>query len=175
MARKSGFVRRHGVMRRETLWLEMAATSSTLPGATSASRILTLTAGALALRPFTIIRTVFNWHLQSDQFAVSELQQAAIGGAVVTEQASAIGITAIPTPFTDLDSDAWYFHSILTSQFLFATAIGFESPAGVWKDVESKGQRKVEGGFDVNVMIETSSVSVGSIVSMAGRFLVKLH
>jgi hypothetical protein len=48
--------------------------------------------------------------ISSDQFAQSESQIGAIGLAVVTDQAVGIGVTAVPTPITDLSSDSWFLH-----------------------------------------------------------------
>jgi len=39
--------------------------------------------------------------VRSDQFVATEGYEIAIGMAVVSDQALAIGVTAVPTPFTD--------------------------------------------------------------------------
>ncbi len=69
MARKSGFVRRGGRMRRETLWLDIATSEITLSGAPTAVLANSLAASALALRPFTVVRTRGFMHIRSDQVA----------------------------------------------------------------------------------------------------------
>ncbi len=71
MARKSGFVRRHGSMVRETRWLD-GPHNRTSVAAGAVSIILSLTAVELALRPFTVIRTRGIWSLRSDQLAAGE-------------------------------------------------------------------------------------------------------
>ncbi len=107
--RKSGFILRSGVMRRETLWLSVDATR-TIVTAVGGTLVTSYGAGALALRPFTIVRTRLLIFVQSDQAAAVEATFGAYGQAVVSDQVSAIGITAVPTPVTDLASDLWYVH-----------------------------------------------------------------
>ena len=57
MARKSGFVRRSNVMRRDTIWIGGTWATATLASTSSAAILTQFSAGALALRPFTVIRT----------------------------------------------------------------------------------------------------------------------
>ncbi len=57
MARKSGFVRRGGRMVRETIWFGQTETQTVLAAANTAAILTSLNAAALALRPFTIIRS----------------------------------------------------------------------------------------------------------------------
>ena len=172
---KSGFIQRSGGARRETQWLELVATEVAISGASTAVFILSLSTAEKALRPFTIVRTHFNWHVRSDQLAATEEYQSAVGMCVVSDQASAIGVTAVPTPFTDLASDLWFVHSIMANQFIFVSAIDFEANSGISKDIDSKAMRKVEEGQDVAVVLENSSISAGSVIISAGRMLVKLH
>jgi hypothetical protein len=85
MARKSGFVRRNGVMRRETLWSGALPTSTTLASANSAALVFTLGASILTLAPFTIVRTRGMVSVTTDQVAQTESYQIAITEAVVSE------------------------------------------------------------------------------------------
>jgi len=149
-----------------------------LAAANSAALILSLSAAGLALRPFTVIRTRLHFSVRSDQSAASENFDAAIGCAVVSDQAAAIGITAVPTPFTDLGSDLWFVHQIIDGHFLFISGVGVEgnsnSPTG-GMDVDSKAMRKVNGDQDLVTVIENSGLSSGTQVYAAGRQLIKLH
>jgi len=163
---------------RETLWFTIAETRTSAAAANTATLLSSLNAAALALRPFTIVRTLLHHSVRSDQTAASENFDAAVGMAVVTTQATDIGVTAVPTPFSDLGSDAWMLHNIIDGHFLFVTGAGLESnstsPRG-GMTIESKAMRKVEGGQDVIVVIENSSLSSGTQNYVAGRMLVKLH
>ena len=171
MARKRFF--RGGRQVRETMWITLDATSTNFASASSAALILSLNAGGLALRPFTIVRTRGNWIVRSDQNAVTEFYQVGLGVAVVSEQASAIGVTAVPTPFTDLGSDLFMVHQIQAGAIQVASAVGFQNIQSV--DYDSKAMRKVNDDQDVVVLLETSSVSLGATVLHGGRMLIKLH
>ncbi len=174
-AGRSGFIRRGGVRRRETLWLFLSEVNTVLVGGNAVVLQQSLNAAALALRPFTIVRTRINWFMKSDQTAALEIPQVALGGAVVSDQSVAIGVTAVPTPFTDLGSDLWFLHEILACSFTFVTGAGFDAIGGVWKDADSKAMRKVEDGQDIIFSMENSGNSLGSNNTTAGRMLIKLH
>ncbi len=172
VSRKSGFIRRSGVMRRESLWAAILPVANTLAAGSTAVLSSVLGAGALNLRPFTIVRTRGFLHVRSDSTVAAEFFHAALGFAVVSDQASAVGVTAVPTPDTERSSDLW---------FLFAegggngfTAVN-EVSGQYWEDFDSKAMRKVEDGQDMVIVKETSSISLGAIVTHGGRFLIKLH
>ncbi len=176
MARKSGHIIRGGrTIRRTSMWLFGTPVATSLGAASTAVIQNALNAAALALRPFTIVRTRGTFHLQSDQQAVTEFYQASIGMAVVSDQANAIGVTAVPTPETDRGSDLFFVYETLESQFLFLSAIGAISPTGVRKDWDSKAMRKVNDDEQVLLVAETSAISIGAIVATSFRTLIKLH
>ncbi len=179
MPRRFRTVTRGGRQVRETLWFGMAETRTTLTSANSATLILSLNAAALALRPFTIVRSLMHYSARSDQSAAAENWATALGGAVVSDQAVAIGVTAVPTPFTDLGSDLWFLHHIIDGQFLFISGVGVEpnavSPPGGTL-IESKAMRKVESGQDLIFVIENDGLqATGTASYVSGRVLVKLH
>jgi len=170
MARKSGFIRRHGVMRRETAWLGSVQTPifTTLAGASSVL-ITTLNAAALAMRPFTIVRSVGWFMCRSDQQAAVENYAVAFGGCVVTDQAVGIGVTAVPTPYTNNDSDSWYFLQAVNSTNVVDA--GGSLPAF---PIESRAMRKVDVGFDMIGVVE-NPLATGVVISVFNRTLIKLH
>ncbi len=178
MVRRFRTITRGGRQVRETLWFSMTETRTTLASANSAALILSLNTAALALRPFTIVRTLMHWSIRSDQTGAGENYAAALGGAVLTDQAVAIGVTAVPTPFTDMGSDEWFLHSILDGRFMFISGIGVANdgtiPAG-GTVIESKAMRKVENGEDLVFVLENDSLGDGTVVYVAGRVLIKLH
>jgi hypothetical protein len=160
---------------RETLWIGISETVTTLAAANTATLINALNAPALALTPFTIVRTVGFMGIRSDQTGVSETYDGAIGFSVVTAQALAIGITAVPTPWTDQGSDAFYVHQVMMQRFLFITGAGVESGMLSWKEYDSRAMRKVNDDEDIAFVAETSSLSTGAVIHHAARMLVKLH
>ncbi len=175
MARKSGFVRRSGRMRRETEWIGLAAVSNTLSAGSTAVLSASLNAAALALRPFTVVRTRGIFQLRTDQSAASEFYHAGFGICVVSDQAIAVGVSAVPTPETEQASDLWFVYEELAAEFELGDATGFQSNAGMLAHFDSKAMRRVNGDQDVAIVKETSAVSLGAIAMHSGRMLVKLH
>ena len=161
--------------RRESRWLASTWTSDTI--ATDAAVIVTLLdAGALALLPFTVVRTRGFMHIATDQAGTTEDQSVIYGNIVVKEEASTVGITAVPTPELESDSD-WHLFEPLTTRFQLNSAIGFVHPAGVGKEFDSKAMRKVDVGSQLLGVAEVgaSGLSEGLILRVFVRILIKLH
>ena len=176
MARnRSGRIFRGGRQVRETRWLDLTPTSVALGAASTASLLFSLTTEELALRPFTVVRTRGVFHCVSDQEGADELEAVSVGFAVVSDQAIAIGVTAVPTPETDRSSDLWYVYESIINRFQFVSGAGFETNAGQTHPFDSKAMRKVEDGQDVAVVVETAATSSGAIVTLGARMLIKLH
>jgi len=173
---KSGFITRGGRSVRETVWLAGVCTRSTTAAAT-AVLLTSLNAAALALRPFTVVRTRGLIGFKSDQLAGTEPQAGAYGECVVSDQAAAIGVTAVPTPVTDDGSDLWYVYQRFFGEFAFTTAAGFENQAMIQYPIDSKAMRKVEDGQDLITVLETETTacSQGVVFMSYSRFLIKLH
>ncbi len=163
----------HGA-RRATSWLDLPPVFSGISG--TGTLLLSLTVPEKAKRPFTIVRTHLRVHIQSDQSLASEIAIAAVGMCVVSDQASAIGITALPTPLTDLASDLWFVHQLIFNNFVFADATGFVESAGEQVEVDSKAMRKVNDDEDVVVVAEIdTALANGASMILAGRVLIKEH
>jgi len=176
MARKSGFVRRDGRMRRETIWIFADPVENTLGAASTAVLSSSLNAAALALRPFTVIRTRGLFGIRTDVPGTAlESQSASYGLAVVSVQAAAIGVTAVPTPETDRGSDLWFVYESLAAFQTFVTGAGYDQNGLVVKEFDSKAMRKVEDGDTIITVAETSSISLGTVVHESFRMLLKLH
>jgi len=173
-SRKSGFTLRGGVMRRETVWFSSVFFAQTLAVATPVL-LTSLGAAALAVRPFTVIRTRGELLIRSDQTANTEDQGAAYGRAVVSDQAVAIGVTAIPTPVTDSGSDLWYVYQVLLNSTILSSAVGFDGSPGKQYTVDSRAMRKVEDGQDIVSVLEGSGIGAGSVVLGFTKSLIKMH
>ncbi len=173
-ARRSGLVLRGGRNVRETRWGATSVVQGTPMAASTAILLTSLGATVLAMRPLTIVRTRGVILGRSDQSAASEDYSFGYGHAVVSEQAVAIGVTAVPTPMTDADSDLWFVYESVIGQLIFSDATGiFE--AGQRVAFDSKAMRKVEDGQDAISVVETSSLSAGAIIQVQFRCLFKLH
>ena len=173
MARRHSSFRGRG-QRRETSWLDIEITAATL-GAGAATITHQLSATELAKRPFTIVRTYLEVLLESDQIVATERQLGAVGICVVSDQAVAIGITAVPTPDTDLASDLWLLNKVILNKFTFSSAVGIQTPAGTLYSIDSKAMRKVNDDQDVVIVAELTGGSLGGVISLGGRILIKEH
>ena len=174
-ARRSGFILRGGRNVRQMLWIPLATFSSNAIAVSSAVLISSLNAAALALTPFTIVRTRGQIFVASDQVANSENQAINYGHIVVSEQASAIGITAVPTPITEAGSDFHVFESLM-ARVQVATAVSmFE--IGASKEINSKAMRKVDSGEDLIEVVETPAGGPTQGIEFRSywRALIKLH
>ncbi len=160
--------------KRDSLWLFLTPEENTIV-TTGATQIGTLNSAALALRPFTIVRTRISAYIRSDQTASAEEQQIGFGVCVVSDQATAIGITAIPTPVTDLGSDEWLMIQLMFSAVNAASGAGSIVPNGRGFEIDSKAMRKVDNSSDMNLVLEGGAQNDGAIVTTGGRILVKLH
>ncbi len=160
-------------MVRETLWISIA-TSFTGLAAGGATLFSGFTATQLALRPFTIVRTRGMLQVMSDQFGASETYGASFGICVVSDQAAAIGVTAVPTPVTDRASDLWFVYETILGRLIFASSTGLHE-FGHLRSWDSKAMRKVEEGQDVAIVVEAETTSQGVDIHKSGRMLIKLH
>jgi len=171
--RKSGFIQRGGRMKRESLWLFQQFSSNTLAASATAALATSLNAAALALRPFTVVRTHMNWQVISDQSAATEVYIGNIGMAIVSTQAVAIGVTALPTPATDLGSDLFFMIQQWISEF---TLVGTDVTTDVVsRQIDSKAMRRVNEGQDLVQTVEAGIGGAGIVIRTVGRQLIKLH
>ena len=171
VSRKSGFIQRSGQMRRKTTWIGGAYANIVL--ASGIPQIVTsLGAAALALRPFTIVRTRGVLLIGTDQEAADEAQRVIYGEAVVSDEASAVGITAVPTPITESNSNLWFVYEPMAAFFRFGDATGW-SQTQVISNLDSKAMRKVEVGQDILSIAENTGD--GASLIAYSRTLVKLH
>ena len=173
MAHQRGRIIRPSAPRRKSVWFGFTPAETTLATASAAAVQYSLNAAALALRPFTIVRTRGVFGLRSDQDGANEDYSASMGWSVVSDEASAVGVTAVPTPETERASDLFFVYESLAG-FLISDANG-QLEKGQWRQFDSKAMRKVDIGQDVIVTVETSAISAGAISHISARMLVKLH
>ena len=156
--------------RRKTTWFGFDVVEVS-PGAGVAILLFSLNAAALALRPFTVVRSHFELALRSDQSAAIELQRLGFGIAVVSDQAVSVGITAVPTPVSDIASSLWFVHSLIYAD---ESSITDRTRSATNKSIDSKAMRKVEIGQDIVVVVQGApTTGSGSSITVGGRMLVK--
>ncbi len=157
--------------RRQSVWLQFLP-AQTIMTATGGTIIFSLNAAALALRPFTVVRSHWELQLQSDQAAAIERQLIGFGTVIVSDEASTAGVASIPTPVTEAGSDLWFLH-----RFVFADESNLtdRTRSGTRMTIDSKAMRKCDIGQDLLVVAELSGLlSQGVNLESAGRVLVKV-
>ena len=86
----------------------------------------------------------------------------AVGLCIVSENAFGVGITAVPTPFTDMGWDGWLFHR-LHSQIigLSTTELGVAPTEAFRIELDSKAMRKIRA-TDVLIGVGELGTEVGA-------------
>jgi len=154
-------------------WLSVDISESTLASAAAITH--TMSTAEKAKRPFTVLRTRIELNFRSDQTGALETQLGAFGLCVVTDQAVGIGVSAVPTPATDIESDAWFVHQVLLNEFLFITGAGIAENAGRRYVIDSKAKRKVNDDEQVIIVAENLGAGGGQVLSIGGRILIQEH
>ena len=119
----------------------------------------------------TVLRTVGTLGVASDQSAASEVQIGAFGMIVVSDDALAVGITAIPGPVTGVGEDGWFLFASINQRFLFGSAIGMNPDYGHVYNFDSRAKRKIEDGRVVVLVAENAHATHGFNVTLALRQL----
>ena len=175
MARR--FIRRSsGGFRRSpgrlTEWFALPfGTDAVTLAANSVAQFASLDALGLAARPFTITRVVGSLYVSSDQNAAVENPFGAWGMCVVSEEADAIGVTALPDPTVNPNSDLWFAYQSFAAEGAASTNVG--QPPAISR-FDFRAQRKVADGSDISIMIANASAADGMKFILNFRFLVKL-
>ena len=154
------------------MWIGAGAGTQVL-AASGSTLIASLSAGQLALRPFTILRTRMDVLVASDQTGAAENPFGSYGMVVVTDKASGVGITAVPEPSGDLEAD-WFVHQHWSLRFEFVTGVGFHPSGGFHYEIDSRAMRKVGPDDDV-VTVGTIDNAFGMRIVEGGRHLIQLH
>ena len=152
------------------VWLGVNLDALTV-AASSLNLLSSLNATALALRPFTVLRSHLTILYTTDQSSAAETPFGALGMIVASDKAVATGITAVPTPITQSDGDFFVWQG-LQEKYEFITGVGFQN-VGTHYSVDSKAMRKVQIDENVAIVQEQTS-AVGAIIIIHGRFLVQL-
>jgi len=165
---------RKSAPRRLTQWLAFELVLDSLGGAGTSVLMATLNVAALAIRPFTIVRTRGVIFVGSDQSSASEDYAGVFSAQVVTEAATTVGITAVPTPLTDTNADFYVYEPFLGRASLQTVTATGENFGGSFH-FDSKAMRKVDSDDDVAFVVQSTAASPGLDIRLVGRFLIKLH
>ena len=175
--RRTSAVVSGAVSRRKTAWAaSVDVTAAVNLAANSILLDATANAALLALRPFTVVRVRGVLWVQSDSVASSRTPFGALGFAVVTDTAAALGVTAVPAPIAAEGSGVWFVYQYFMGHRTLLTAAGFNGTEDWGKyEFDSKAMRKVDIGQDIAVVLQNRAAVGGMNYILKYRFLVKLH
>jgi len=122
----------------------------------------------------TILRIRLQLAVKTDQVAAGEIQAGAFGCIVVTDDAFAAGVSAIPGPISDAAAD-WMLYHPFWQFFAFSDATGFQHNAGNSMTVDSKAKRVIEPNETLAIVVESNSDSEGFSIGFQGRILTRLR
>ena len=161
---------------RTKIWIGSGVGRSTIVASTK-TFVSSLSAGALLLRPFTILRTRMLISWWSDQETADEGPFGSYGKIVVTDQAVSVGVTALPDPGTTTGNPEqdWYVAMQVWMQVQIAGTISaaYNSSPNAWI-TDSKAMRKVGPSDDIAGMFKEEA-GVGGFLTTQGRMLIQLH
>ena len=163
-------------LRRKTLWISSADITAPIPlvGAASVLDQFLSEAFVATTGPFTIVRTVGSISVASDQEIADENVLLGLGACVVSEQARAVGVTAVPTPITDEGSELFFLYETVVQSVRFSDATGVHAPWFVTKYFDSRAQRKVESEGEAVIWTLENAFGFGCEYILKFRMLVKL-
>ena len=93
--------------------------------------------------------------VQSDQAAANEQQFGAFGAIIVSDQAVATGVAAIPGPITDQDDDGW----MLYVPILQSSNGGANNGLGFHYAFDSRAMRRFVEGQQLAMVVENAHAS----------------
>ncbi len=107
----------------------------------------------------TIVRTrgQLLLYLSAADAARTGFHEVAFGMCVVSQNAAGVGITAIPTPLTDIGWDGWFVHWMGTVVASSSTVDGSDRAAVVRVDIDSKAMRKIHATDNIVAVMEFAS------------------
>ena len=133
----------------------------------TASAITALPAASLIIdtfitgdNPATVMRCRGMLTVQTDQIAASEAPFGAYGACIVSDQALAVGASAVPAPFIDADSDLWFLHGYFAAPVIFGDATGTHNLSQT-VEFDSKAMRKFSEDESLIFVIENASAASG--------------
>lgn len=144
------------------------------PESFSSSTTAIFGSGLVATEPVTVVRTrgYFEIQLIATAAALDGFNWAA-GVGIVSADAFAVGVTAVPNPFDDIDWGGWLWHQQGAMHNNIAT-IGRENV--MFFDYDSKAMRKLGVNEVLFVSMQVGEIGTATMnVRTGSRCLFKLH
>ena len=171
MARRRGGVPFRGSQKRLTEWSSLADQSYVDVG----SGASVLLSSVSFEDPGTIVRSRGIFSIRAQSPITGDLDiGGAFGVGLVSAEALAIGITALPKPHADADWGGWMVWRPFQYFIEFGDGTGVNMFSNDWMlEIDSKAMRKVEPNSAMVFVVE-SQVGVFSVAEKV-RLLLKLH
>ena len=115
----------------------------------------------------TVRRIRGTFFVCSDQTAVSESQNGAVGAAVVGDLAVAAGVGSIKDPVTDVQDESWLWYN----SFNILNDVNGRGQSAFHGVIDSKGQRKVENGSTLVFVVGNANAVFGFQIALSLRVL----
>ncbi len=143
---------------------------------TASSSIILGSAITVVDTELTVVRTRGFFHLQlSVATAALDGFNYALGIGIASNAAIAVGASAVPTPFTEVDAENWLWHHMgkITSPIAGVATGAAQSAQTI--EVDSKAMRRLEDGSALYMAAEFGEIGTASL-TIAGvtRCLFKL-
>ena len=157
----------HGSHKRLSTWIGLADQAYVAVASGGA----TIISSTVFVEPSTVVRTRGVVSIRTAATSADTSIVGAIGVCFVSEEVLAIGITAVPEPFSDADWGGWFVWRSFAYRFEFGDGTGFHFPG--WEfEVDSKAMRKA-GSNDAMIVVCESQVGALQVASPL-RTLIKL-
>ncbi len=166
-------------MARRTQTVRRRRSNKTWGGAVQLGATITAASTKLAMGNFAqdnpgIDETALRWvgilSVATDQSAASEDQQGAFGIIRVSATAITLGVTALPSPLTNI-SDDWIVHIPFLQRFVPLSAVGFDPHFVTQYKFDFKTKRILGNGQGFAFVLESSANSEGFEANLILRVL----
>ena len=174
MARRRQF--RGGSLRRRTGWDDGPGFISNLGTVTSTSVAIVGSGLSVLEDGNTIIRTrgMLQLILTAADAPLSGFR-GAFGICIVSEDAFAVGVTAVPDPVDDAEWDGWFWHQFYSLMQPITFAAQSTASSVLTLEIDSKAMRKIRATDVVILVGEHIESGTASMTVVAGtRLLFKL-
>ena len=123
----------------------------------------------------TILRTIGQVTVMSDQSASLEDQMGAIGFCLAIDTAVGVGIGSLPDSVTDVGDDIWFMYQGFAQEMDVGSAIGFDSFKGHTYTVDSRAKRIMHSGMTGALIAANAHASFGFNIAFLNRVLTQVR
>ncbi len=161
---------RVGHTKRLTSWDATSPETTYIP---LAAATVALDSTFVSIGPQTIVRVRGQLAVSTDQDVADEDPFGAVGLCIVSDEAAAVGVTAMPKPYIDAESDLWFMHEFWTASVRFGSTVGFARVEFNLR-LDSKGMRRFSEDQTIVLMMENAAAASGANYRLDLRILTML-